>query len=322
MCLAGPALHCIAESGFNAETWHSLRETLKSALEPEGSEAKYLDELNRLSMDPKDTLQIWSEKVRRLGKLAYPDIPDKPREVMLVKKFCDGLGNEHVTRAVAFQHIRTLQAALWVAASDPSPNKVTNLKKPSVTIAQVEVNAVDKVADKLSAIILGAVEKTEQSDYRGRYRRDQTPPAKYNGSDHSYSKNTSSYQKYDRPYRERYDSGQNGRYSNNGSYRDRSSSPGWPKRETTPERFSSYGNNRSPARNQDRQRTRSSERETACYKCRGAGHSMRDCPSEFWYEYDRYGNLVKQAPRDRSNSRGRDPKVTGATARSPVVPQK
>jgi hypothetical protein len=319
VCLAGPALHCIADSGFHADSWESLKATLKTALEPEGSEAKYLDELNRLCMEPKDTLQVWSEKVRRLGKLAYPDIPEKPRESMLVKKFCDGLNNEHVTRAVAFQHVRTLQGALWVAASDPNPSKVSSLKKPTVNIAQTEVNDTDKIADKLSAIVLSAVEKTEQGEYRKRYRRDQTPPAKFNSPDR-YSK-SQSYQKHDRPYNDRYDSSRETRYSNNGSYRDRSNSPGWQRKEATPNSYSTYGNSRSPARYQDRQRAVSSERETACYKCRGAGHTMRNCTSADWFEYDKYGCLVKKAPRDRSSSRGRDPKAVGVSARSPVAPK-
>jgi hypothetical protein len=121
ICLTGAALNCVSENEEPVTTWTQLRKLLHDTLEPDGSEVKYLHQLKTLYLKKDESLSSYTDKIKRIGKLAYPGIQLVPREKMLIQVFTDGLRNPDVTKAIAFQQVRNLNHALRIAASDPNP---------------------------------------------------------------------------------------------------------------------------------------------------------------------------------------------------------
>jgi hypothetical protein len=280
ICLTGPALTCVSENVTPITNWEQLKKLLHATLEPDGSEITYLHQLNTMRLKKDESLSCYTDRIKRIGKLAYPDIKLIPREKMLVKVFTAGLNNSDVTKAIAFQQVRTLNDALRVAASDPAPAEAntgdaitavkTALKKPTVQIAQVSSDQVDHLTGRLLDV-LQAVGAREIDARQPRYRRDQTPPAnRYYESrearDQTPPPRRYSYESREAavsnpPTRQQYGERRSPGPSYNNRPRERSKSPA--------PGYTRYDSSQSPGRAyQNRPRSTSVDRRAVCYKCR------------------------------------------------------
>jgi hypothetical protein len=330
VCLTGPALNCVSENDLPITTWKQLRILLHKTLEPDGSEIKYLHQLKTMYLRKDESLSSYTDRIRRIGKLAYPDIELLPRENMLVTIFTTGLNITDVTKAIAFQQVQTLNEALRVAASDPTPVDIpsgdppiaikTALKKPTVQIAQVSDDQVDNLTDKISSIVMQAVGARESSAPQNRYRRDQTPPARQYYESREARDPTPPPRRYSYESREANISTPHNRqnygehrspgpsYNNRSRERSQSPGPGYRGRDNNQSTRPAY---------KTRPRSTSVDRRAVCYKCRGAGHVIKDCASEHWYEYNRYGELIISPDKQDKNY----PNANGAPPRSGAAPR-
>ena len=107
-------------------------------------------QLNDRKWTPKESIATYAADVRRLSRLAFPNIPEDPKQGLMVDAFVQGLGNEHVKRHVRNSKITTLAEAQAIAEGEPtlenagmsSPNK-----KPETSIYAVTDSVESNLGD-------------------------------------------------------------------------------------------------------------------------------------------------------------------------------
>jgi hypothetical protein len=332
VCLSGAALSCMKDHEEEITNWPQLKDLLQKNMEPEGYEIRYLGQLNNITLRKGENLSDYADRVKRLGKLAYPDIRPRPREKMLVKIFAAGIKNDDIRKAIAFQQIRTINDALRIAASDPDPEQDegegaagnatpasrTALKKTTVHMAITPPpDPLAAITDGMSRILQAVSQPKEPETRQSRYRRDQTPPAP------RYYDSREGRESTPPPYRHGYEKREAGfsrpqireRYGNSRS----PSHPYQRNREQSRSPAPYYrraGDNQPRQSYHDRPRSRSADRTQTCFKCQGGGHMIKDCISEDWYEIDKQGVLAIKPRRDNNNY----PNERGAPPRSGAAP--
>ena len=134
MSLRGTAQKLLGD--LTPEQLHSyseLKHTLAQRFNPQEREAAYRCEFRTRCRRKGENPSDFGYALRRLGCLAFPDIPHNARELYVIDQFIQGLGSLEIRKHVQFHHPKTLEAAISLAiefeAFEGSSN-LSNQRKP------------------------------------------------------------------------------------------------------------------------------------------------------------------------------------------------
>ena len=283
--LTGEASALVIDSG--AREWEEIREVLIRHYVPPGHEKTHQAALTSMRLLKGETPTSLSVRVKTTMRKAFPTLDRRNRDPLMGNTFLQALGDEDITRAVLAQNIESFEEVVQLASRMTLAGITCSSRprsKPSLlhfrdrrdddeseqgTIARISQIVVSKVDD---------VMKNRPWENRSRSRDNRSSS---NGQSMTPNTNRST------------GSGSNG-YQNNGGNRNRTPSAG---------RRPPYSGGDGAAR------PRSTSRSGACYKCRGKGHYIANCPSEDWYNLD--GTIDVERTRIENEKKAKDPNGQG-----------
>ena len=276
----------IAVSDVHERTWDALEAALRRRFQPVGQDSLHQSRLMGMKKTANQGLAAFASEIRKVGRLAFSDVPETVRERLLADQFVRGVGSHDLSVLMCSRKVQSLDGAVQLAQELDAVTALSadkpNTSKPVVRRVEdkTEENSTQlgRIVTKLEALLAG----NEQEPPKVRFRRDQTPA--------DQTRNTA-----DRP------SGQDSRSSgtdNRGRQPYRQSGGGQ----------QSTGTNMDRRRSASRDRSASAGKAVECYRCHGYGHVAADCGSKL--DYTREGQLRPNSPNGR-----------GVTPRSTVTPQ-
>ena len=149
MCLRGTAQKLLGDLPHSTLTdYASLKIALGNRFHPQERESAYHCEFRTRRRQKDESSTDFGHALRRLGCLAFPNIPSQWREPFVVDQFISGLGNYEIRKHVAFHHPKTLEAAIALAVEFEAFEGCQGIRKPHVTFEEPRplVDHVDSVA--------------------------------------------------------------------------------------------------------------------------------------------------------------------------------
>ena len=116
MCLRGTAQRMLGDLTFDQlQNYEVLTKILSSRFSPVGRESAYRCEFRNRRRQRNESISDYGYALRRLGCLAFPDVPHTYREINVIDQFVNGLGNLDLKKHVSLNHPNTLEAAIALA---------------------------------------------------------------------------------------------------------------------------------------------------------------------------------------------------------------
>ena len=137
MCLRGTAQKLLGDLPHSTLTdYASLKTSLGNRFHPQERESAYRCEFRTRRRQKDESSTDFGHALRRLGCLAFPNIPSQWREPFVVDQFISGLGNYEIRKHVAFHHPKTLEAAIALAVEFEAFEGCQGIRKPHVTFEE------------------------------------------------------------------------------------------------------------------------------------------------------------------------------------------
>lgn len=116
MNLRGPAQEVLGYlDAEESEDFDTLREALVRRFNPAERVTLHRCEFRNRKLQKGESVSEYGFALNRMAAKAYRDIPQEPREIIMVEQFISGLGNVELQRHVQFGHPATLDAAISLA---------------------------------------------------------------------------------------------------------------------------------------------------------------------------------------------------------------
>ena len=131
MNLGGEAQIAIEELEVVPTRWAELKAALRQRFQPEGHECRYRTEVLSGKRKPDETLAQFVTELRRLGRLAFPELSLKGREDILRDIFLRGQGSATFREQTLIQELGTLTQVLQLAERHESGMQELTGGKPS-----------------------------------------------------------------------------------------------------------------------------------------------------------------------------------------------
>ena len=191
---------CVRDASPRVQDWEALEKLLKARFAPEGRELTYKMQLNDRKWNPKESIATYAADVRRLGRLAFPSIPEDPKQTLMIDAFVQGLANEHVKRQVRNSKVTTLAEAQAIAEGEPTlegagqaligkkpTTKLLAVTEPPATNVDLESAVkmisqfMEKTTDESNSDVKSEQNVAPSRESRGRenWRNKSTPPNEY-----------------------------------------------------------------------------------------------------------------------------------------------
>ena len=112
MCLRGQAQNILSDLTLGQMNKYSeVRAAVERRLDPPGREAAYKRELRDKRLHQSESISQYGYSIRRLVRLAYPEMPRDARDVFATDHFIHGLSSYDMKKHVHFNHPKTLDEA-------------------------------------------------------------------------------------------------------------------------------------------------------------------------------------------------------------------
>ena len=134
MCLRGTAQKLLGDLPSTQLTdYATLKTTLGNRFNPQERESAYRCEFRSRKRQKNETPSDYGYAIRRLGCLAFPDIPASSLEPFIIDQFTTGVGGPDLRKHITFRHPKTLDSAISLAVEYEAFDGCQGLRKPQVT---------------------------------------------------------------------------------------------------------------------------------------------------------------------------------------------
>ncbi len=277
--LRGVALAYIRRAPLPPRTWKTLKDLLTRRFQPRDLTSAYKAQFRARRRQRNGDIHTYVDTVQKLAEMAWPYLDPLAREEMVADQFLTGLDNHELRVQAATSDVRRIEDLMRIARSleaveGEETGRGRVRRGPSQARFTDETDGSESEAKRIADQIWANI-GPELRQSRDPERRPPTPgPQRV----HSAERTTTPP-----------------------AHRDASTEA---KREKSKEKE----RGRSPST--ERNRSRSRDGPPQCYKCKGFGHFMRDCPSLDFYMVGPNGLPVKK--RDTSQEQQK-PRGTPAT---------
>ena len=137
-----------------------VRQALTQRFNPPGRAMAYRCEFRNRKREKGESVIDYGYAIRRIGCLAFPDVPQSASESYMVDQFVYGAGDHEMKKHIQFKHVATLDEAITAAvefeACDGSRSQVRKplpeTEHPSQQIAAIKTEDKDNVTEQLSVL--------------------------------------------------------------------------------------------------------------------------------------------------------------------------
>jgi hypothetical protein len=138
--LMGDALACVEDTTEPTVKWEELKKVLRQRFCPPGQEPVHRARLSTRMKKAEETLAQYAAELRKLGKLAYPELAAGARNSILADVFIRGQGNEKFKESAYLFEVGTLEKAVRLAQAAETGEQASmlnsNPRKPVVRLLE------------------------------------------------------------------------------------------------------------------------------------------------------------------------------------------
>ena len=268
--LRGVALAYVCRAPLPPRTWQELKNLLTRRFQPRDLTSAYKAQFRAWRRQRNEDIHTYVDVLQKLAEMAWPFLDPLAREEMVVDQFLTGLDNHELRVQVATSDVRRIEDLMRIARSlEAVEGEETGRSHARRNPAQARFaeenegseSEVARIADQILAKI-----GPELRQSRDPKRRPPTPgPQRVRSAERTVT---------------------------TPACKDAST-------EAKREKVKEKERGRSPS--SERSRSCNRDGPPQCYKCKGFGHYMRDCPSNDFYTVGPNGLPVKK--RDMSQER-------------------
>lgn len=134
MCLRGTAQKLLGDLPQDQlSDYAKLKSILNNRFNPQERESAYRCEFRSRRRQKGESPTDYGYSLRRLGCLAFPDIPSNWREPFIIDQFITGVGTPDLRKHISFKHPKTLDSAIALAVEYEAFEGCPGLRKPTVS---------------------------------------------------------------------------------------------------------------------------------------------------------------------------------------------
>ncbi|KAK3083482.1 hypothetical protein FSP39_023762 [Pinctada imbricata] len=134
MCLRGTAQKLLGDLPQDQlSDYAKLKSILNNRFNPQERESAYRCEFRSRRRQKGESPTDYGYALRRLGCLAFPDIPSNWREPFIIDQFITGVGTPDLRKHISFKHPKTIDSAIALAVEFEAFEGCPGLRKPTVS---------------------------------------------------------------------------------------------------------------------------------------------------------------------------------------------